>query len=152
MAAIAATPLFMKDCLLTLTLEGETAAEYQCHVTEARVQAEAGDRVDISTLCSDGQFSEVGASSYTLVLTGIQDWADKSDVLGLARYLWDNEGAEATFVLNAHGETATASPTTPAMTGTVTLVAGDYGGAINEYAEVAVELPCKAKPTLDVGA
>lgn len=151
MAAVTATPLFMKDVLLTLAVGAGTANEYQCHVTEARVSVEPGDRVDIATLCSGGSFSEVGKSSYALVLVGIQDWADASGVLGLARFLWDHEGEEATFVLQAHGESAAPSAGQPAMTGTVRLVAGDYGGVINEYAGLEVELPCMAKPSIDSG-
>jgi hypothetical protein len=35
------------------------------------------------------------------------------------------------------------------MTGQVTLHAGDFGGEVETYAELAVELPCVSKPALD---
>jgi hypothetical protein len=141
----------MKDALLTLAVGVATPAEYQCHVTEARIQVEPGDRVDIATLCAGGSFSEVGKSSYSLMLVGIQDWADDTGQLGLARYLWEHEGEEASFSLQAHGAAVAPSDAQPAMTGTVRLVAGDYGGVINEYAGLEVELPCMAKPEIDAG-
>jgi len=152
MVAIAATPLFMRDVYLTLNV-GTPGGEYQCHVSEARVQVTPGAQVDIQTLCSDGTFSQVGQSTYSLVLEGIQDWSDDTTDQGLARFLWEQEGESATFVLNAHGETVTV-PTAdqPSMEGSVTLIAGDYGGVINEYASLSLELPCLAKPTLNSGA
>jgi hypothetical protein len=36
------------------------------------------------------------------------------------------------------------------MTGQVTAIPGDYGGEIGSYAELSVELPFVAKPTLAV--
>jgi len=146
MAAVVATPLFMRDALLTLKIGAAAVAEYQCHVTEARLQVTAGDTVTVRTLCTDGTFSSPGAASYALILEGIQDWSAD----GLARYLWDNEGSVADFVLQAHGEAAAVGADTPAMTGQVTLAAGDYGGVIDEYATISLELPCVAKPSLDV--
>jgi hypothetical protein len=137
----------MRDVLLTLKVGVATPAEYQCHATEARIAVTPGDRVDIATLCEGGSFSQVGKSSYALALTGIQDWHGGADD-GLARYLWENEGETADFTLQAHGEAVAEAPATPGMAGQVVLVAGDYGGTINEYAELSVELPCVSKPTL----
>jgi hypothetical protein len=151
MPSVPATPLFMKDAKLTLKIGAATAAEYQCHVTEARVQVTPGDRIDIATLCSSGSFSEVGKSSYSLILAGVQDWHDGTDQ-GLSRYLWEHEGEVAAFTLQAHGESTTPAEAVPEMTGNVRLVAGDYGGVINEYASLEVELPCTAKPVLNPAA
>jgi hypothetical protein len=148
MAAIAATPLFMKDVLLTLKIGAGALSEYQCHVSEARIAVTPGERVDVKTLCATGTFSQVGKPSYSVILSGVQDWADNASVKGLARYLWDNEGQVADYVLQAHGTAVTASATTPSVTGKCTIVPGDYGGTINEYAPLEVELPCVDKPTL----
>jgi hypothetical protein len=149
MAAVVAVPFFMRDVLLTLKVGAGTAAEYQCHVSVASVKVTAGDVVTVQTLCSDGTFSSVGKSTYALVLEGVQDWS----ATGLSEFLWENEGAEADFVLNPYGETiSTPTADTPAMTGVVTLMAGDFGGTINEYAQYAVELPCVSRPTLKVAA
>jgi len=145
MAAIAATPLFMRDVLLTLKVGAGTVSEYQCHVSIARVQVTAGDTVTVQTLCTDGTFSQAGKSTYALVLEGIQDWSAD----GLSRYLWDNDGLVADFVLQPHGSATAIGTDTPAMTGQVTLHAGDFGGEVETYAELAVALPCVSKPALD---
>lgn len=146
MAAVAVVPIFMRNVFLTLKVGAGTAAEYQCHASTAQVKVTPGDVVTVETLCSDGSFSSVGKSTYALILEGIQDWS----ATGLSTFLWTNDGAVADFVLNVYGEGVTAADATPAMAGQVTLAAGDYGGAINEYAPYALELPCVAKPTLDV--
>jgi hypothetical protein len=145
MAAVVAVPLFLRDVYLTLKVGSGTAAEYQMFAKVAKLQVSAGDVVTVNTLSSDGQFSSVGAPSYALVLEGIQDWSAD----GLSTFLWTNDGAVADFELNVASE-GTATPTTeaPSMEGQVTLVAGDYGGEVNTYGEMSLELPCVAKPTL----
>ena len=149
MAAVVAVPFFMRDVLLTLKVGAGTAAEYQCFVSVAAIKVTAGDVVTVQTLCSDGTFSSVGKATYALALEGVQDWS----ATGLSAFLWANEGSEADFVLNPYGETITVPTTsTPAMTGVVTLAAGDFGGTINEYAPFAVELPCASKPVLKTAA
>lgn len=149
MPSVGATPLFMRDVMLSLKSAADVAAiEFQCHVSEARVQVTPGDNVTVKTLCSEGSFSSQGKPSYVLVLTGIQDWDTVK--AGLAAYLWANEGAELDFILQAHGEAVAPSPATPQMTGKVTAVAVDYGGVIDTYAELSAELPCTVRPTLAV--
>lgn len=140
---MAYSPLFMRDVSLTL---GEGAAEYNCQVASAMVEVSPGDEVTYVTLCSDGSFSEVGRSTYALALRLGQDWADAQ---GLARFLWDNEGAVLPFRLQAHGSATDSSTTAPAMTGTVRIVAPSYGGEVDAYAEAEVSLPCTAKPVLE---
>jgi hypothetical protein len=135
--------------LLTLKVGAGTAGEYQCFARVAKLQVTPGEVVTTQTLCSDGTFSQVGKATYALVLEGIQDWT----ATGLSTYLWTNEGADAEFVLNAYGETVSV-PTadTPAMTGTVVLAAGDYGGEVDAFGEFALELACTVRPTLKVAA
>jgi hypothetical protein len=148
MAAIAAVPIFMRNVLLTLKTGAGTALEFQCHVSEARVQVTPGDIVTTRTLCSSGVFSSASPPEYALVLTGVQDWDTTAGSEGLAAFLWQNEGATLDFVLNIHGEAATASASKPKMSGQVVAIPGDYGGVVGEYAELSVELPCVAKPTM----
>ena len=145
-AAVPAVPLFLRTVKLTLKVGAAAVAEYQCHVTTAKVQTTAGDTVTVKTLCTDGVFSQPGTSSYALVLEGIQDYS----ATGLARYLWTNAGLIADFVLQAHGEAVAPGASTPQMTGQVVLIAGDYGGEIETYGEISLELPCVAKPTLAI--
>lgn len=149
MASIPSTPLFMRDVLLTLKAAADaTALEFQCHVSEARVQVTPGDVVSVQTLCATGSFSSTGKPSYSLILNGYQDWDTTAGSEGLAEYLWKHDGEVLDFVLQAHGEAVAASATQPQMTGQVTASGVDYGGAINEYAPFAAELACVAKPIL----
>jgi hypothetical protein len=67
---------------------------------------------------------------------------------GLARFLWDNAGQDATFYLSAFGSGQAPGVGKPAVSGTVRIVAPSYGGEVNTYAELDVTLPCLAKPTL----
>jgi hypothetical protein len=148
MAAIVANPIFMRNVLLTLKVGAATPSEFQCNVSEARIQVTPGDIVTYRTLCTSGVFSSAGSPEYALILTGVQDWDTTAGSEGLAAYLWQNEGLTADFVLNIHGEAVTASAAKPRMTGQVVCIPGDYGGVIGEYAEISVELPCVAKPTM----
>ena len=148
MAAIVANPVFMRNVLLTLKVGAATAQEYQCNVSEARLQVTPGDIVTYRTLCTSGVFSSASPPEYALILTGVQDWDTTAASEGLAAWLWQNEGLTADFVLNIHGEATVASAAKPKMTGQVVVIPGDYGGTVGEYAEFTVELPCVAKPTM----
>lgn len=149
MAGIPSTPLFMRDVMLTLKAAADVAAlEFQCNVSEARVQVTPGDTVSVQTLCANGSFSSTGKPSYALILNGYQDWDTTAASEGLAAYLWDHDGEVLDFVLQAHGEAVAASTDKPQMQGQVTASAVDYGGAINEFAPFTAELACVAKPTL----
>lgn len=148
MAAIAAVPVFMRNVLLTFKQGAGTLGEFQCHVSEARIQVTPGDVVTTKTLCANGSFSNAGTSEYALVLVGVQDWDTTAGSPGLAGYLWQNDGLVLDFVLNIHGEAAVASPAQPKFVGQVTAIAVDYGGVINEWAPLSVELPCVSKPVL----
>jgi hypothetical protein len=141
------TPLFMRDVSLTLKLlpSGPSRVQFNCDVHLAEVVSNPGDNVEYQTLCPTGSFSSVGKTTYDLHLVAAQDWS----TTGLARFLWDNDGALAEFQYQAHGA-ASMPPTaaTPGMAGTVRLVAPTYGGEADTYAELEVTLPCSAKPTL----
>lgn len=150
MAAIPAVPIFMRNVLLTFKQGAGTLGEFQCMVSEARVQVTPGETVTVKTLCANGSFSNAQPPEYALVLVGIQDWDTTSASPGLSAYLWQNEGLVLDVVLNVYGETATKTASTPAMTGQVTAIPGDYGGEIGSYAELSVELPFVAKPTLAI--
>ena len=138
-----ATLLFMRNAVLTIKIGAGAAADFQGQVSTAAVEVEAGDTVTYPVL--DGTVpSNVGPPTYALHIVAAQDWTATS---GLANVLWNNDGATATFWLNAYG-VSTASASQPAVTGTVTLVAPTYGGEVQTYAELDVTLPCQAKPTL----
>lgn len=139
-----ATLLFMRNAHLTLKLGAAASQSFQGQVSSAAVEVEAGDTVTYPVL--DGTVpTQVGASTYALHLVAAQDWVAAE---GLAAFLWANDGQAATFFLQAHGSGVDPTTTKPAVTGTVQLVAGSYGGEVNTYAEIDVTMPCATKPTL----
>jgi len=148
------TPLFMRDVTLTLKLltpPGGTRVEYNCDVHTAEIVPTAGDDVSYSTLCPSGSYSSRGKTTYALHIVAAQRW-DATAPGGLAVFLWDHDGELAEFQYQAHGAAVAPSATAPGMTGTVMLVAGNYGGEVDSYAELDVEFPCQSKPTKIVAA
>lgn len=145
------TPLFMRDVSLTLKLVsgGVTRVQFNCDVHLAEVVSNPGDTVEYQTLCPTGSFSSVGKTSYDLHIVAAQDWS----TTGLARFLWDNDGALAEFQYQAHG-VAAIPPTAalPGMSGQCRLISPTYGGEADTYAELEVTLPCSSKPSLAVAA
>jgi hypothetical protein len=145
---MAAAPiLFMSEATLTLDVTGATAALTAGsvnQVTTAEVIATAGPEKRFAPLDATGGIVRVGVTTYALHLVAGQDWRTPE---GLARYLFDNDGAEAAFTLTGFPGTATAD--TPTFSGTVRLVAPTYGGSAEEFAELDVTLPIvSGKPTL----
>lgn len=147
-----ATPLFMRDVELRLALVTAgvpgTPVEYNCDVHTAEIVPSAGDEVTYQTLCAEGTYSAIGKTTYALHIVAAQRWAAD----GLAAFLWNNDGAEATFEYQAHGDGVTPTADLPGMSGSVRLVAGNYGGEADTYAELDVTLPCTVKPTMVVAA
>lgn len=139
------TPLFMRDVSLTLKLTAGSRVQFNCDVHLAEVLSEPGDTVEYQTLCPSGSFSSVGKTTYALHLVAAQDWS----TTGLARFLWDNDGAMAEFQYQPHGAAVIPpTPAQPGMSGNVRLIAPTMGGEADTYAELEVTLPCSAKPTL----
>jgi len=146
---MAGSPLFMQDVTLNLKLTGgPTRTEYNCDISTAEIISTPGDDVEYATLCPTGSYKSVGKTTYSLHIVAVQRWA----VDGLATFLWDNDGQLADFQYQAHGAGTVPSATAPGMSGTVRLIAGNYGGEAQTYAELDVELPCSAKPTKLVAA
>jgi len=143
------SPLFMRDVTLTLKLvSAGTRVEYNCDISTAEIVPTPGDEVTYSTLCAAGSYSAIGKTTYALHVIAAQRWAAD----GLAAFLWDHDGELAEFQYQAHGSATVPSADKPGMTGEVRLVAGNYGGAVDEFAELDVTLPCSTKPTKLVAA
>ena len=139
----------MQDVTLTLTLTGgATPVAYQCDISTAEIVSKPGDVIEYATLCPEGSYSSIGKTTYGLHIVAVQRWAAD----GLAAFLWDNDGALADFQYQAHGESVDPTADLPGMTGTVRLVAPNYGGAVSTWAELDVELPCQSKPVKAVAA
>jgi hypothetical protein len=141
----------MRDVTLNLRLTSPgtgTRTEYECDIHTAEIVPTPGDEVSYSTLCASGSYSSIGKTTYALHLVAAQRWAAD----GLATFLWDNDGALADFQYQAHGTGVAPDATQPGMTGQVRLIAGNYGGEVDTYAELEVTLPCTSKPTKVVAA
>jgi hypothetical protein len=146
---MAGSPLFMRDVELSLKLvSGGTKVEYQCDISTAEIVPTAGDEVTYSTLCVSGSYSSVGKTTYALHVVAVQRWAAD----GLAAFLWDHDGELATFQYQAHGDGVTPTADLPGMAGEVRLIAGNYGGEVDTYAELDVTLPCSSKPAKTTSA
>ena len=143
------SPLFMRDVSLTLKLTSGTRKEFNCDVKTAIIESTPGDEVTTTTLCANGTFTELGKTTYALHLIANQDWTAN----GLANFLWTNEGQVAEFQYQAHGQTAIPpTATTPGMAGIVRLVAPNYGGEAENWAELDVTMPCQQRPTIVTAA
>lgn len=140
-----ATVLFLKTALFTLKAGAAAAVPFQGEAADVHVEVTAGDTVDYPTLDGNVQ-SNTEAETYALVLRAGQVYGTG----GLARYLWDHKGEVLHVVLNAHGQTATAGPTTPAIEGDVTAIPVQYGGEVSTFAEFEVTLPFVSTPVLDI--
>lgn len=145
---MAGTPLYMRDVTLKLKLTAGTYAEFNCDLHTAEVVPTAGDEVQYSTLCPTGSYSSVGKTTYALHIVAVQRWAAD----GLATFLWDNDGELADFQYQAHGASTVPGADVPGMAGQVRLIAGNYGGEVDAFAELDVTLPCTTKPTKTVAA
>jgi hypothetical protein len=144
------SPLFMRDVTLKLALVvAGVPVEYNCDVHLAEIVPAPGDEVTYSTLCPEGSYSSRGKTTYALHIVAAQRW-DEAD--GLAAFLWDHDGELATFQYQAHGEAVVPTADLPGMAGEVVLVAGNYGGEVDTFAELDVTLACTSKPTKVVAA
>jgi hypothetical protein len=144
--------LFMKTVLLSLKVGASASKTFTCTLKAASVDAAPGDTVEYPTLSSACVYRQLGPTTYELHLVGVQDW-DPASTSGLAAFLDLNDGATATFWLQAHGEAVAASTSTPAKAGTCVLAAPSYGGEVQTWAEYDVTLPISGKPsTMTTGA
>ena len=142
-------PRLIHDAQVKLALVTPGAfTEYGCQVKTARLVPTAGDRKDYRTLCSTGLYSQFTPTLWDLELEGAQDYGTD----GLARFLFENDGALVRFQVDGYGETHVPSDEEPGMTGTCRAVAVEYGGAVDEYAEFTVTMPVQGEPTLAVAA
>ena len=142
------TKLFMKDASIRIIVPPGAiagATEFDCDVNTVEVLSKPGSQVEYQTLCPGGTLLQIGPSTYSVRIKGVQDW---DATTGLSAFLWANAGKLARVVVQAHGAAVAYAPTTPGFDATVTLVEGTYGGESGKWAEFDVELPCSARPTL----
>jgi len=120
-------------------LPAAEATDVSCAVVSAVITSTT-TKTERNTLC--GKHTIVGDTARTLDLDYDQEWAAVDD---LARYLEENHGAKAEFVLEWAGQNVS-------MTGTVNIERGPFGGPAGELAEGTVSLGIDGDvtPTYDI--
>lgn len=120
-----------------------TAVEFQCQVTSAAVTV-TPNLITVPATGCEGQTQQPAASTYALALSFLQDWGQTDS---LSQYLWDNDTMQADFSVALASD-----PLVPVASGTVRVVAGQYGGDFANPLNATVTLPCQAKPTIGPAA
>lgn len=112
--------------------------DFSCAVTSAKWTA-AAKLLTANTLC--GPKGAAGRSTYALELEGMQDYFEGDD--SLCGYLEDHEGEKAEVTVDW---TASDGAGHVVKTGTVTLVAPDFGGVADELGAFSITCPADGKP------
>ena len=127
MTLIAATNLrAFKNATITID-----ADDYRAHVSSAQFGGLDG-MVQFTGLDGKTHTDTIQTGS-TLALSVVQDWVNP---LSLCNYLFDNAGTEVSASI--------AYEDGPTFTSQVTLLRPAIGGAVNEFNESTVSLPCTA--------
>jgi hypothetical protein len=129
----------------TLAMYDSDADLWYQQVTGGKLVASPNSN-DITTPATFSQASVVtpqpGVTSYTLQADFLQD-VNVSN--GLNQFLFENDTAEAYFLLGLNG----GEP--PRAVGRVRLIAADFGGNARENLTASVSLPCSRKPSISHG-
>jgi|SRR6187549_143994 len=118
--------IVMRDCLLTLD-----DVEFANQVTRARLVPETPIQT-VRTLVPDGVIQDVDSTSWTLELSGIQDW----ETGGLAAFLHTNAGTTVEAVLAPKNATGKKQ-----FTFNVICIDPPIGGDQGGFAMLELELP-----------
>lgn len=133
MAAIAVSPLMLKDVTLTIGTDS-----YEKHVSAVTITPST-PTANWKGLSPTAAYSDAGTPTWTLDLSYVQDW---DTVNSLSKYLLANQGATKTVTFKPR------SAGTPTVTVSVTIVAGPIGGSVDAFAESSVSMPVQGQPTL----
>jgi hypothetical protein len=126
-------PYFQPAELTFAALDPETGiptavpTDVSCSVVSAIITSTT-TKTERNTLC--GKHTIVGDTARTLDLDYDQEWLDVGD---LARYLEENHGLKANFILTWEGQKTS-------MAGVVNIERGPFGGPAGELAEGTVSL------------
>lgn len=126
---------------VTFTVGAGTAKSFECQVTNAAVSMTANS-INVPATGCEGATTRQGAPTYGLHVEWLQDWGVTDS---LSQFLWDNEGADATF------ELAVGASPMPAASGDCQLVPGNYGGDFTNPLTATADMPVLAKPTIAPG-
>jgi len=114
--------------------------DFTCQVTSGALSASPNttDQTTPATFCGPEETTtQVGVTSYTVDVSFLQD---PDLVLGLNRYLFENDTLEAFFYLGLNGDVA------PKVVGRCRLIAGTIGGDARTNLTATLSLPCSGKP------
>jgi hypothetical protein len=115
------------------------SVQYECQVKSWKLDPgiEDGDRM--YAFCPDGQFVEETDPDPTLDLVFFADWRSA----GISRYLTDNSGSEADFVLDHHPDIPAEHVT---WTGVLMIKAPPVGGEARETELTEITLQVVGTP------
>lgn len=113
------------------------STEYQLQCTRVRLVPDTPIQ-QMRSLVPDGVVTDVDSTTWTLELSGWQDW----ETGGLAKYFNDNAGELVTFTVAPRVGTGKAQ-----ATGSVRALPVPFGGDQGEWATFEVELPVDGAPT-----
>lgn len=132
MAAIAASPIVIKDALVQLGTDS-----YEAAVVKA-VFTPSASVITAKAVAPGAVYTDADAATWTLDLEWLQDWATSGN---LGAYLHANEGdtVTATFEPIAGGATITAS---------VVITPGPIGGGVGSFATATASLGVSGKPAI----
>jgi len=118
-----------------MTVEG---TDYANQVTKARLVPETPIQT-LRTLVPDGIVQDVDSTTWTLELSGIQDWVNGQ---GLADALNDNKGVEVDIILTPRSGTGK-----PRATFVAVAMPVQFGGDQGQFATFEITLPVVGQPT-----
>ena len=124
--------------VLTIGISEDPTDEFQCQVGAFTVTASSNLQPIPATLCS-GPSQAASASSFSCMITYMQDWGEASS---LSQLLWDNDAKKVFFKYVP--EDATVS----SITGACWAVAGDYGGEGAGLWVNSSDMPCTDRPVI----
>lgn len=134
-----AVPQILKEIVFTIDSE-----DFSLDVVSARLAHVPGAIQTVKTL--DGtKHQDTEGGTWQIELTCVLDWDSVRP--GLARFLFDNDGATMAFTLK--DDTSANSTGKPLMTGNLVCVPIPYGGEGNVFATAEVVLPVDGTPVPD---
>lgn len=143
MPTIAASPFVLRDVDLKIGASAGVGDNYEGHVSTVRFDPSA-PTVSWQAMTPAGAYSAQGTTTWTLTISGAQDWAT---VNSLTSYLLANDGTEKVVVFMPRKGSGQKT-----FTATVTLAAPPIGGDVNTVAQFTVTLGVKGAPVPGVSA
>lgn len=127
------TPFLMRNAIVEIGTDDFAKAVSEATLTPT------GGTVDYKGLKPDAVFSFAQSATWALTLAYAQDWSQADS---LSRFLFDHQGENLPFTLNANDATVGST----SWAGTVSITAGAVGGAVDAVAVATVTLGLVGAP------